>query len=123
MRWETLSGSSGWMGSGSRASEHTQDYKVIIFGVSLNEGNSLKSVEVFDTGRGPDYRMGGTNGLVFLEGKSADDLKNIVVFEEQNLDVNNNGWHGTGAHYRVKFTLKNGKVLIYDKVDLGFKQE
>ncbi len=123
VRWETLSGSDGVFGIGSRASEHAQDYKIIISDVSLNEGNSLKSVEVFDTGRGPDYRMGGNNGLVSLEGKSADDLKNIVVHRERGLDISNYGWHGTGRHYRVKFTLKNGKVLVYDNVDLEFKQE
>ena len=120
VRWETRSGSSGWGGIGSRGFRHAQDYKIIISDVSLNEGNSLKSVEVFDTGRGLDHRISGAGGIISLEGKSADDLKNIVVFEERNLDVHNNGWYGTGAHYRVKFTLKNGKVLIYDKVDLGW---
>lgn len=77
-------------------------------------------MEVFDTGRGLDHRISGAGGIISLEGKSADDLKNIVVFEERNLDVHNNGWYGTGAHYLVKFTLKNSKVLIYDKVDLGW---
>lgn len=80
-------------------------------------------MEVFDTGRGPDYRISGAGGIISLEGKSADDLKNIVVNRERDLDVSNYGWHGLGPHYRVKFTLKNGKVLIYDKVDLEFKQE
>lgn len=117
VRWETQHGSF-W-----QSSEHAQDYKIIISDVSLNEGNSLKSVEVFDKGRGPDYRIGGTNGLVSLEGKSADDLKNIVVHRERGLDVSNYGWHGTGRHYLVKFTLKNGKVLVYDNVDLELKQE
>ena len=114
VRWETQHGSF-W-----QSSSHAQNYKIIISDVSLNEGNSLKSVEVFDTGRGLDHRISGAGGIFSLEGKSADDLKNIVVFEERNLDVHNNGWYGTGAHYRVKFTLKNGKVLIYDKVDLGW---
>lgn len=123
VRWETRSGSGGVFGIGSRGSRHAQDYKIVISDVSLNEGNSLKSVEVFDTGRGPDYRIGSTNGFVSLEGKSADDLKNIVVHRERELEHDEYGWHGTGPHYRVKFTLKNGKVLIYDKVDLGFKQE
>ena len=112
VRWQTQHGSF-W-----QSSIHAQNYKIIISDVSLNEGNSLKSVEVFDTGRGQDYRIAGAGGIISLEGKSANDLKNIIVFEEQNLDVHNNGWHGTGAHYRVKFTLKNGKVLIYDKVNL-----
>ena len=114
VRWQTQHGSF-W-----QSSSHDQNYKIIISDVSLNEGNSLKSVEVFDTGRGLDHRISGAGGIISLEGKSADDLKNIVVFEERNLDVHNNGWYGTGAHYRVKFTLKNGKVLIYDKVDLGW---
>lgn len=112
VRWQTQHGSF-WQGS-----RHDQNYKIIISDVSLNEGNSLKSVEVFDTGRGLDHRISGAGGIISLEGKSANDLKNIVVFEEQNLDINNNGWYGNGAHYRVKFTLKNGKVLIYDKVNL-----
>ena len=112
VRWETRRGSL------TQSSQHAQDYKIIISDVSLNEGNSLKSVEVFDTAKGPDYRIAGAGGIISLEGKSADDLKNIVVFEEQNLGVHNNGWHVNGAHYRVKFTLKNGKVLIYDNVNL-----
>ena len=120
VRWETRSGSGGWGGIGSHGSRHDQDYKIIISGVSLNEGNSLKSVEVFDTGRGPDYRISGANGIISLEGKSADDLKNVVIFRERNLKHDEYGWHGLGPHYRVKFTLKNGKVLIYDKVDLGW---
>ncbi len=117
VRWQEQHGSF-W-----QSSIHSQDYKIIISDVSLNEGNSLKSVEVFDKGRGPDYRIAGENGIISLEGKSADDLKNIVVYRERDMAVDNYGWHGTGPHYRVKFTLKNGKVLVYDNVDLEFKQE
>ena len=75
-------------------------------------------MEVFDTAKGPDYRIAGAGGIISLEGKSADALKNIVVYNEWAVKHNSFGWHGTGAHYRVKFTLKNGKVLIYDKVNL-----
>ena len=112
VRWEIRSGDT------FNHSLYAQDYKIIISDVSLNEGNSLKSVEVFDTERGQDYRVAGSNGLISLEGKSADALKNIVVYNEWAVKHNSFGWHGTGAHYRVKFTLKNGKVLIYDKVNL-----